>query len=105
MEKKVTLQTSLRVIEILEKCFLKKGRFKDPSLQVNPTEGLAGISNRSYSKRCQRFMTDFGIEESFHQAVIRMKEHHGVEVNFGAVRNITEKYVGRIQNAIFFSQD
>lgn len=40
-------------------------------------------------------MTDFGIEESFHQAVHRMKEHHGVEVNVSAVRNITEKHAGR----------
>lgn len=40
-------------------------------------------------------MTDFGIEESFHQAVHRMREHHGVDVNVSAVRNITEKYAGR----------
>ena len=40
-------------------------------------------------------MTDFGIEESFHQAVVRMKEHHGVEVNVSAVRNITEKHANR----------
>lgn len=40
-------------------------------------------------------MTDFGIEESFYQAVVRMKEHHGVEVNVSAARNITEKQASR----------
>jgi hypothetical protein len=40
-------------------------------------------------------MTDFGIEESFHEAVNRMKEHHGVDVNVSAVRNITEKHASR----------
>ncbi len=40
-------------------------------------------------------MTDFGIEESFHQAVHRMKEHHDVVVNVSAVRNITEKHASR----------
>jgi hypothetical protein len=36
------------------------------------------IINLSYSKRCQRLITDFGIEESFNQAAERMKEHHGI---------------------------
>lgn len=69
--------------------------YKDPSLRVNPFEELANIRNRSYSRRCQRLITDFGIEESFHQAVVRMKEHHNVDVNVSAVRNITEKNAGR----------
>lgn len=56
---------------------------------------LAGVTNRGYSRRCQRFMTDFGIEESFHQAVQRMKEHHGIDVNVSAVRTITESHAGR----------
>ncbi len=83
------------MIEILQKCFLKKGRYSDPSLRVNPFEELASVTNRSYSKRCQRLVTDFGIEESFNQAAIRMKEHHGVEINVSAVRNITEKHANR----------
>jgi hypothetical protein len=56
---------------------------------------MTGITNRSYSKRCQRLITDFGIEESFHQAVERMKEHHGIDVNVSSIRNITEKHASR----------
>lgn len=62
---------------------------------MNPFEEQARITNRGYSRRCQRFMTDFGIEESFDQAAQRMKEHHGVDVNVSAVRNTTEKHAGR----------
>jgi hypothetical protein len=45
-------------------------------------------------------MTDFGIEESFGQAVCRMKEHHGIEVNVSAVRNITEKHASRAKELL-----
>lgn len=54
-----------------------------------------GITNRSYSKRCQKLMTDFGAEESFSAAVVRMKEHHGVMLNVSAVRKITEHHAAR----------
>ena len=64
-------------------------------MRVNPFEEQAHVMNRGYSKRCQRLMTDFGIEESFHQAVNRMKEHHNVDVNVSALRNITEKHANR----------
>ena len=40
-------------------------------------------------------MVDFGIEESFHQAAQRMKEHHGVDINVSAIRYITETHAGR----------
>lgn len=40
-------------------------------------------------------MTDFGIEESFQMGVERMKEHHGIEVNTSAMRNITERHASR----------
>ena len=82
-------------LEIFQQCFLRKGRYKDPSLRVHPLEELAGITNRSYSRRCQRLVTDFGIEESFYQAVVRMKEHHGVDINVSAVRNITGRHANR----------
>jgi hypothetical protein len=79
----------------LQQCFLRKGRYKVPNLRVNPLEELAGVTNRGYSRRCQKFMTDFGIEESFQQAANRMEEHHGVKVNVSAVRNITLKHANR----------
>jgi hypothetical protein len=88
-------QTSLGSIEIIEKCFLMKGKYKIPDLRVNPFEERTCITNHCYSKRCQKFMTDFGIEESFHEAAKRMKEHHGVDVNVCALRHITQKHARR----------
>lgn len=43
-------------------------------------------------------MTDFGIEESFSAAVVRMQEHHGVIVNVSALRHITELHAERAQD-------
>ena len=40
-------------------------------------------------------MTDFGSEESFEKAVERMKEHHDVDINAGAVRKVTEYHAER----------
>lgn len=40
-------------------------------------------------------MTDFGVEESFQLASLRMKEHHGVEINVSAIRHITELHAAR----------
>jgi len=42
-------------------------------------------------------MTDFGIEESFSAAVVRMKEHHGVTLNVSSIRKITEFHAERAQ--------
>jgi hypothetical protein len=95
MEKKVTWKTSLGTIAIIEKCFLMKGRYKTPDRRVKPFEEQTSIINLSYSKRCQRLITDFGIEESFNQAAERMKEHHGIDINSGTVRIITQKHAGR----------
>lgn len=57
-----------------------------------------GIKNHGYSKRCQKLMTDFGIEESFGAAAKRMKEHHGVDINVSAIRKITEFHAGRSED-------
>jgi hypothetical protein len=40
-------------------------------------------------------MTDFGVEESFQLASLRMKEHHGVEINVSAIRHVTERHAAR----------
>ena len=42
-------------------------------------------------------MTDFGVEESFGAAAMRMKEHHGVDINESAIRKITQFHAGRAQ--------
>jgi hypothetical protein len=53
----------------------------------------------SYSKRCQKLRVDFGIEESFREAVARMKEHHRVDVEISAVRKITEHYAKKARES------
>jgi hypothetical protein len=63
--------------------------------RFNPLKEVSRIENRSYSHRCQKLITDFGIEESFLSARARMKEHHGVDVNLSAIREITEKHAAR----------
>ena len=65
---------------------------------IAPLREIVGINNRSYSKRCQKLMTDFGIEESFSAAAVRMQEHHGVVVNVSAVRRITEHHAERAKD-------
>jgi len=52
----------------------------------------AEIRCREYSQPLQRVLTDFGAEESFGKAVERLKEHYGIEVPGGAVRQITEQH-------------
>ena len=67
---------------------------------LDPLREKTGITNHSHSKRCQKLMTDFGVEESFQMAVARMKDHHGVDLNVSAVRNITEYHAERAKNLI-----
>jgi hypothetical protein len=52
----------------------------------------AAIHCRAYSQALQRVLTDFGAEESFDKAVERLKEHYGIKVPGGAVREITEQH-------------
>jgi hypothetical protein len=65
-----------------------------------PLEARMGISNRVISRRCQKFMTDFGIEESFQLATKRMHEHHGVEINTSAIRRVTLIHAKRAEKLV-----
>lgn len=42
-----------------------------------------------YSKKLQRALTDFGAEDSFLRAAVRIREHYGIEVSSSAIRRIT----------------
>ena len=50
------------------------------------------IRCREYSQPLQRVLTDFGAESSFGKAVEHLKEHYGIEVPSGAVRQMTERH-------------
>jgi hypothetical protein len=56
----------------------------------------AAIRCREYSQPLQRVLTDFGAESSFGKAVERLKEHYGIEVPGGAVRQITEQHAAAL---------
>ncbi|MGH8107277.1 MAG: UPF0236 family transposase-like protein [Arenimonas sp.] len=60
--------------------------------QLRPFVEGAEIRCREYSQPLQRVLTDFGAEESFGRSVERLKEHYGIEVPSGAVRQITERH-------------
>jgi hypothetical protein len=51
----------------------------------------AEVRCREYSQP-QRVLTDFGAEVSFGRAVEQLREHYGIEVPGGAVRQITEQH-------------
>ena len=59
---------------------------------MRPFVAGAEIRCREYSQPLQRVLTDFGAESSFGKAVERLKEHYGIEVPSGAVREITEQH-------------
>ncbi len=58
--------------------------------EVRPFSLAARVKCRGYSRRLQRVMTDFGADESFGEAVKKIKEHYGIEVPTSATRNVTQ---------------
>jgi hypothetical protein len=85
-------------IEVEEQYFLYRKRRGIDKRCIAPLRSKIGVMNRSYSRRCQKLMTDFGIEESFSGAAVRMKEHHGVSINVSAIRRVTEMHAERAQD-------
>lgn len=57
---------------------------------MRPFVQAAEVKCRGYSEPLQRVLVDFGAEESFGQAVERVREHDGIEVPESAVRQQTE---------------
>jgi hypothetical protein len=56
----------------------------------------AGVGARGSSRRLQQVLVDFGAEESFARATQRVREHYGVEVAEGRVRQQTLKHGARM---------
>jgi hypothetical protein len=75
-------------ISVIEQLY-RRGR---GGKQIRPFVEGAAIRCREYSQPLQRVLTDFGAESSFGRAVERLKEHYGIEVPSGAVRQITEQH-------------
>lgn len=59
-----------------------------------------GISNRGYTKRLQRIVTDFGIEHAFAKANCRIEEHYGFQLPVSGVRETTLRHAERAKTAL-----
>jgi hypothetical protein len=67
-------------------------RQKRDRSQVRPFSQAAAVESRGYSQGLQRAMVDFGADESFCDAVEKLKEHYGITVPASAVRDRTQHH-------------
>ena len=84
-KKKVSWWTSFGRIEVREQLLRlgRRGKVWRPFCRGR------GVSNRGYSGRLQRVLTDFGADQAFAAASAKVLEHYGIEVPVGAVRRYT----------------
>jgi hypothetical protein len=75
-------------ITVIEQVYRRVG----DNLQVRPFVLTAGVKCRGYSLGLQRILTDFGSEESFAQASLRVSEHYRIEIGGTSIRRITEEH-------------
>lgn len=61
----------------------------DTKSYLRPLPERLQVSSRGKSRRLQRVLTDFGVEESFTKAAERVGEHYGIELGATAVRSAT----------------
>jgi hypothetical protein len=69
--------------------------------QCRPFLTRAQIRPRGYSRPLERALTDFGADEAFGDAVKKVREHYGVEVDRTASRRITlihARAIGQVQH-------
>ena len=59
---------------------------------MRPFSESAEVECRGYSQALQRVMVDFGADEAFAGAAVKLKEHYGIEVPVSAVRALTEEH-------------
>ena len=67
--------------------------------QLRPFCTEAAVQHRGYSRRLQRVLVDFGAEDSFQAAALRVREHYGISIAPAAVRRQTLKH-GRAMNPV-----
>jgi hypothetical protein len=75
----------------VEEQLLRLGR---RGTELRPFCSQAGVKHRSYSRRLQRVLVDFGAESAFGPAAQRVNEHYGVNVPVSQVRSATLKHAG-----------
>ena len=67
--------------------------------QLRPFCRAASVTHEGYSRPLQRVMADFGAENSFQAATLRVKEHYGVLLPISALRRETLRH-GRAITAL-----
>lgn len=75
-------------MEITEQ-LLRLGR---RGVELRPFCKAAAVGHRSYSRRLQRVLVDFGAEHSFAQAATRVREHYGIGVGAESIRQHTLRH-------------
>jgi hypothetical protein len=92
-KKSLYWQTRFGRIEVTEQTY-RRGR---TGPLVRPFASSAGVACRGTSLGLQRALVDFGAEESFAQAVERVREHYGIVVQQGALRHFSEWHGAALQ--------
>ena len=65
---------------------------------MSPLEEGVQARCRSYSRRLQRILVDFGADDSFERAAEKAREHYDIKVPAGAVREKTLRHAQIIQS-------
>jgi len=65
-------------------------------VRVRPFCAKARVKPGGFSRALQRALSDFGAEESFGRAAVRLKEHYGIDVSIAAIRRITYQHARQI---------
>jgi len=85
VKKRLKWQTTFGWVSVAEEQW-RLGR-RGPLLR--PFCQRAGVRPRGRSRRLQRALVDFGAEESFARAAVRVREHYGLDVASEQVRQLT----------------
>jgi hypothetical protein len=64
--------------------------------RVRPFCAKAQVRPRGYSRALERALSDFGAEESFERASVRLKEHYRIDIGTSAIRRITYQHARNI---------
>ena len=67
---------------------------------LRPFARSAGVLARRKSPRLERVLSDFGIENSFTKANVRLREHYGFGLSATAIRTATLKHAARAEQLL-----
>ncbi len=68
-----------------------------PQKLIRPFLISSGTTCQGYSQPLQRVMTDFGADNSFARAVLKVKEHYGIDLPTSGIRKVTLKHAKQLE--------